>query len=136
MRVEGLYKGNALCETPCNRGLGCEPIGVVFKAPLEPKLGLPIKLSEAVWMILWWEEECLLVRALEWGAEEAVSASENKSESARATAINQSSWGVFSWLFIVALDQWGVSTRATANMRSGHYNSGVESSDKVVKSPN
>ena len=42
----GLYKGNALCETPCNKGSWCEPIGVVFKALLEPKSGLPIDLPK------------------------------------------------------------------------------------------
>ena len=34
----GLYKGNALYETPCNKGSERKPIGVVFKAPHKPKL--------------------------------------------------------------------------------------------------
>ena len=97
----GLYKGNALCKTLCNKGSGREPIRVVFKAPLEPKLGLLIKPSKVVWMALSWEEECLSVAALEWGAEEAVSASRNKSESARATVIDQSSWS-----FVQQAHQW------------------------------
>ena len=54
------------------------------------------------------EAECLLVEALEWGAEEAVSASGNESEGAKATAIDQSS-------------------SAIASTSSGYFDCGIES---------
>ena len=37
--------GNDLCETSRDRSPGCEPVGVVLEAPLEPKSGLPIEPS-------------------------------------------------------------------------------------------
>ena len=40
--------GNDLCETSRDRSPGCEPVGVVLEAPLEPKSGLPSKPLGAV----------------------------------------------------------------------------------------
>ena len=37
--------GNNLCETSRDKSPGYELVGVVLKAPLEPKLGLPIEPS-------------------------------------------------------------------------------------------
>ena len=35
--------GNKLCETFCNRSLGCKSVGIVFKALVEPKSRLSIE---------------------------------------------------------------------------------------------
>ena len=42
---------------------------------------------------------------------------------------------LFSGLIDDALNRCGVLTRASASTRSGHYNGGVGSSDKVTKRP-
>ena len=74
MRAGGLYKGSALCETFYNRSPGCKPIEIVLKAPLKPE----IKLSGAIWMAFWQEEE------LKWGRKQ-VSARNFDNGSTRVT---------------------------------------------------
>ena len=63
----------------------------------------------------------------EWEAKKAVSTSGNKCEGPRATAINWSSWGLFSRLIVAAFDRWGVLTKATVSTSSGHFDGGVGS---------
>ena len=104
---------------------------VTLKAPFELKSGLLIEPLEAVLngslmkkgIFIGWSSLSLVNSSLlEWRAEEdAVSAKRNESESAKATAINQSPLGLFSRLIIAALDRWGVLTRAIVSTSSGHF---------------
>ena len=49
VEAEGLYKGNALCETFYKRFPGCKPIEVVFEAPLESETELSGAVSMGFW---------------------------------------------------------------------------------------
>ena len=63
-----------------------------------------------------------------------MSARKNESESAKAIAIDQSSYGLFKDLINDALNRCGVSTRALANTRSGHCTGQMESFMEETKS--
>ena len=143
--------GNNLCETFCNKSPGWEPIGVVFEAPRELKLSfqkliewlsggsrnwsggasrwvqkISIAGAQKSLLIGWNSLSCFSGSVnsslLKWGAEEdVVSMKKNESESTKTTAIDRSSWGLFSRLIVAALDRWRVLTRATASTSSNYF---------------
>ena len=95
---------------------------ITLEAPLEPKLGLPIEPSGAILngslvgegvFIGWSSLSFVNSSLLEWEAEEdAMSTRKNESESAKATVIDWSSWGLFNRLIVVdALDRRMVNRR-------------------------
>ena len=106
-----------------NQGSPIEPSGSVLNGSLvgrvEARAGMRVRAREISTvgaqeslLISWSSLSSVNSSLLEWGATGAVSTRRNESESAKATAIDQSSWDLFSRLIVLdALDRRMVNRR-------------------------